>query len=285
MPKPLAICIEDLEAHGEAERYLRCVAVGGRSAGLTLDDRGAVHWRSDPSGATCELWVSMDERLILFRREGGASVAVERSGRSLDVPFGKPVVLLDRDRVRVGGRHLRIHVHGPAPRVHAPSPLPVQPAASIGRTAAAIGLAAALGGGAACGKGAGAPETAGPSNPSGGSSDGWSSGRIPPEDAAVDESAEEIELRLQPPEMAAVDEPIPPPEPDDVGESSEEIDVRMNPPGPTAVDIPTPPEDPPDADAGAEDPADAVSPTAARDVPIEVRIHPPRMAPPDRDDP
>jgi hypothetical protein len=39
-------------------------------------------------------------------------------------PEEKPVVLIDQDRVEVGGRVFRIHVHGLAPRVHAPTALP-----------------------------------------------------------------------------------------------------------------------------------------------------------------
>jgi hypothetical protein len=60
--------------------------------------------------------VSADERLILFRRVGGGPVRVRREHRSLDVPEAKPVVLLDQDRIDVGGRSLRVHVHGPATR-------------------------------------------------------------------------------------------------------------------------------------------------------------------------
>ena len=92
MPKPIAICIEDLGSEPKT-RYLRCVALPGRQPGLRLDKAGSVLWQSD-DGVSCELWVSADERLILYRPEAKASgpVTLHRAGRSLDVPFGKSLV-------------------------------------------------------------------------------------------------------------------------------------------------------------------------------------------------
>ncbi|MCP4592143.1 MAG: hypothetical protein GY842_15520, partial [bacterium] len=72
MSKPLAICIEDMDAQAET-RYLRCVAVPGRQPGLRLDEAGSVLWKSD-DGASCELWVSADDRLILYRPEDATRV-------------------------------------------------------------------------------------------------------------------------------------------------------------------------------------------------------------------
>jgi hypothetical protein len=145
MSEPLAICIEDLEPSSPAVRYLRCVAVPGRRPGLRIDRAGAVLWRSDDDVA-CELCVSGDDKLILYRPEGAAPVVVRREGRWLDVPAGKPVVLLDRDRVEVGPRRLRVHVHGTARTVAAPSFLPVPESRGFGRSvAAAVALGAALG--------------------------------------------------------------------------------------------------------------------------------------------
>lgn len=110
-PAPLAICLEDLGALSEAERYLCCVAVPGRQPGLGLDDGGEVRWETDRPLA-CELWVTADSRLALFRRRGGAPVVVSRAGRSLEAPFEQPVILLHEDCLTVGGRRLRVHVHG-----------------------------------------------------------------------------------------------------------------------------------------------------------------------------
>jgi len=150
MPNPLAICIEDLEARPGEPRYVRCVAIPGRQPGLRLDTGGEVLWKTDDDVA-CELWVSADDRLILYRPEGADAVTVSRAGRSLDVPFGKPVVLIDQDGIAVGGRQLRVHVHGEAPAVSAPSVLAPQQGALSGlaraaAVAATISAAAVAGG-------------------------------------------------------------------------------------------------------------------------------------------
>lgn len=141
MPNPLAICIEEL---GQAEtKYMRCVALPGRQPGLRLDEAGRVLWQSE-DGVSCELWVSADERLILYRPEGAMLVTLHRAGRSLDVPCGKPVVVIDKDQVDVGARRLRIHIHGQAPSVAAPSPLPSEPHL-LGRLAQAVAATAVIG--------------------------------------------------------------------------------------------------------------------------------------------
>jgi len=149
----MGICIEDLAAqHGEP-RYVRCVAIPGREPGLRLDTGGEVLWKTDEDVA-CELWVSADDRLILYRPERAAAMTVSRAGRSLDVPYGKPVVLIDQDQIDVGARRLRVHVHGEAPAVSAPSVLAPEKGTLAGlaraaAVAATIGAAAVAGG---CGK-------------------------------------------------------------------------------------------------------------------------------------
>jgi hypothetical protein len=104
-----------------------------------------VLWKTGDDIA-CELWVSGDDRLILFRPTGAAPVRVERRKRSLDVPCDKPVVLLDQDVVQVGDRVLRVHVHGAATTVRAPSPLPVRKPSTASRVAAVVALGAAVAG-------------------------------------------------------------------------------------------------------------------------------------------
>jgi hypothetical protein len=143
MSKPMAICIEDLDSQSETSRYIRCVALAGRQPGLRLDEAGRVLWQSD-DGVACELWVSADERLILYRPEGATRVTLHRAGRSLDVPCGKPVVVSDKDQINVGSRRLRIHVHGEAPSVAAPSPLPARPR-PFDRVTQAVAAAAVIG--------------------------------------------------------------------------------------------------------------------------------------------
>ena len=150
MTKSLGICIEDLKARPGEPRYVRCVAVPGRQPGLRLDTGGEVLWKSNDDVA-CELWVSADDRLILYRPEGAEAVTVSRAGRSLDVPFGKPVVLIDQDQIDVGSRRLRVHVHGEARAVSAPSVLAPQQRgladfARAAAVAATIGAAAVAGG-------------------------------------------------------------------------------------------------------------------------------------------
>ena len=104
MPQPLAICIEDLQCSPGSSRYTTCVVVGGGEPGLGVDSRGQLAWRQEGPLA-CLLCVSLDEQLILLRPEGAPSVRVERAGRSLDVPVGKPVVLLDQDHSRLRVAH------------------------------------------------------------------------------------------------------------------------------------------------------------------------------------
>jgi hypothetical protein len=140
MPDRIALCLEDVTA-SHATRYVRCVALRGRQPGLGIDDRGAIAWQSGGRLA-CELWVSADDQLILLRPEGAPAVRVERAGRSVDAPYGKPVVLLDQDTFQTAGRRFRVHVHGAATSAHAPSPLADRHVAARLAATVAIGVAA-----------------------------------------------------------------------------------------------------------------------------------------------
>jgi hypothetical protein len=238
MPKPLAVCLEDLDAATPGERYLRCVALAGRQPGLRVDGAGAVLWRSDEAVA-CELWVSADDRLILYRPEGSAPVAVRRAGRVLEVPFAKPVVLLSQDEFQVGRRRLRVHVHGIAPTVTAPAllPAPERPAARSGprNVAAAVALGAALGGAALfevrCYPPSPMPPTPRPEAGDAGTppvaDEPSDAGTSAPGDAAL---PPEIEVRDQPPQVQVTEPPPPPPPP------PPEIEVREAPPAPPLND-------------------------------------------------
>jgi hypothetical protein len=143
MPEPICLCLEDLTADG-SPRYTRCVALVGRQPGLRLGGDGGLRWLDETEGGL-ELWVSLDEQLILFRPAGSVAASVHRGGRSLQLPEEKPVVLLHGDEVEVGERRLRVHVHGAAPSVAAPEPLPEERTGRAMRAAAAaLALGAAL---------------------------------------------------------------------------------------------------------------------------------------------
>jgi hypothetical protein len=139
MPKPLAICIEDLAVAALGARYLACVVLPGGAPGLWLDGDGAVRWQGNDQGVACDLFVSLDEQLMLYRPQAGASVTVHRDGRSLDAPFERPVVLLDQDELEVGHRRLRVHVHGAASEVTAPRPYVGSNAGAGGDAGGALG--------------------------------------------------------------------------------------------------------------------------------------------------
>lgn len=148
MPKPIAVCIENLTGSSPAQRYLRCVALGGRQPGLRLDRKGQVHWQGE-TGAACELWVSADERLVLYRQAGMAPVTVSRAGRSLEVPCEKPVMLADQDELAIGRRRFRLHLHGLAGAISAPAYLPVEAGGAGRRGEPAVGGVAHAGSGRA----------------------------------------------------------------------------------------------------------------------------------------
>jgi hypothetical protein len=138
---PIALCLEDLAPSSRSTRYMTCVALQGGQPGLGVSASGEICWR-DSEPLACELWVSADDQLILRRPSGAPGVRVQRSGRSVDAPFDKPVVLLDQDVFETVGRRLRVHVHGFTSTVAPPAPFVER--RSMGRLAAtvAIGVAA-----------------------------------------------------------------------------------------------------------------------------------------------
>ncbi len=148
MPQPIAICIEDLDPPAPSRRYRCCVAISGAEPGLGLDARAQSLWKRR-QGLVCELWVTQDERLALLRPQGAPAVTVRRAGRSLEVPFDKPVLLLDQDQLELDGRRVRIHVHGQAAVITPPSWLAVEEPhtsrfGAVARTAAAAAMAGAI---------------------------------------------------------------------------------------------------------------------------------------------
>jgi hypothetical protein len=120
MSAPCSLCLEDLTVDDLDRRFLRCVALPGRQPGLRLHTDGSVGWQTSQDIA-CELMVSMDQRLLLFRPRGAPDVQVRRGGRVLNAPCDKPVILLDADEVWVAGRRLRVHIHGETTQVVPPS--------------------------------------------------------------------------------------------------------------------------------------------------------------------
>ncbi|HEY3355581.1 MAG TPA: hypothetical protein VGQ83_20185 [Polyangia bacterium] len=146
MPRPIALCLEDLRAAPRRPRLVRCVAVVGRAPGLRLDAGGAIAWRA-AGAAACALCVSEDDRLVLLRLEGGGAVSVHRGGRSVAATPERPIVLLDQDELAIGARRLRLHVHGPTDETAAPEHLPERARGGLVRAAAAaLLLGGAVGG-------------------------------------------------------------------------------------------------------------------------------------------
>jgi hypothetical protein len=149
MSMPQQICLEDLGQSADDERYLRCVALPSNEPGLALDRDGAVRWMPEEP-APYGLWISTDERLVLVRGVGAAPIVVVRTGRSLEAPAGRPVLLLDQDLLHLDDRTLRVHVHGPTSEVHAPEHLRGSALARFVRAVAAtLALVAAAGAGGA----------------------------------------------------------------------------------------------------------------------------------------
>lgn len=118
MTKPLAICLEDLDAASETERYLQCVALPEGEVGLGLDAEGNVLWQS--AGGAFSIRVSADGRLSLKRAPGAPPAILKRDGRDLEVPGGADAPVLDQDELALPGKRFRIHVHGEAPGVSGP---------------------------------------------------------------------------------------------------------------------------------------------------------------------
>ncbi|MDY0002063.1 MAG: hypothetical protein RBU30_12260 [Polyangia bacterium] len=226
-PLPQAICLEDLDALSDAERFLCCVALPGRQPGLGLDARGEVRWETGRPLA-CELWVTADSKLALFRTRGSGEVLVSRAGRRLAAPCEQPVILLDQDLLEVGGRRLRLHLHGECEAGAAPRFFGAEDGGLGGLVrAAAAALAigtASLVGAAGCQGNAGAKEP----------------------------GKDRIEVRTKPPDIGPPVRPRPKP---DAGAMQPDmrdapIEVRLQPPqvparpSPRDAGVPKPPKPP-----------------------------------------
>ena len=172
----MEICLEELEPNtteevqGE-EPFIRCVAMPGGDAGLSLDRGGQVRWMPEEPAAY-GLWTSEDHRLVLLRGQGTQPITVERDGRSLEAPEDKPVILLDRDVLHLDGKSYRVYFHGETEAIHEPERLSRSALGKVVGAAAAASMA--LGGLM------GAPAAAGGEKP----------------------EAKDIEVRLQPPKPA-----------------------------------------------------------------------------------
>jgi hypothetical protein len=245
MPGPIALCLENCYPAHESLRYLRCVALSGAEPALSVLPGGEIEWRQETPGHG-QLWVSADERLIFHRPAGSVGWAqVHRGGRRVDVPDGKPVVLLDGDHLVVPGFCYRVHVHGPAGQLHEPTyldagePARLEPARHTRGRLAAAGLLAVttiFGAQGAC------------------------------------TTEKPVNEKPEPREAGDPGQPMPPvDEPDEKQPDKPEIDVRDHPPAPL----------PPDGYRNvrpANETLGTVAPPAAP--PIEVRVAPPKPAPP-----
>lgn len=200
MCEPLALCIEDPSAGDGPGRYVQCVALAGGEPGLGVDRNARPLWNSR-EGLVFLLCVSGDDRLVLFRPDNAepADVFVHRSGRSVAAEPCKPVVLLDKDRVQIGLRTLRVHIHGAAEEIHEPRALAPQPARWKFRTAAAsLVLGAAIG----ASSGSASGQTPAPQQPPDGGDSGGAGGNPDAgteSDASEDRADAEIEVRDLPP--------------------------------------------------------------------------------------
>lgn len=117
----------------------------------------------------------MDEALIARRPAGAIAVRLTRAGRTLELPPGKPVVLLQDDELQLAELRLRVHVHGFVDAVSAPEWF-VPPMPRRQRSARAASAAAALAFGAA-----------------------FTLGAV---DAAAGRDKPPVEIRARPPSMA-----------------------------------------------------------------------------------
>ena len=88
LPEPIELCLEELDDASDAEPYVRCVAVAGGRPGLCFSPAGEVLWRLNES-ALAEIWVSLDGRLMFFRKSLQGQVSLTRVERHLELPLGK----------------------------------------------------------------------------------------------------------------------------------------------------------------------------------------------------
>jgi hypothetical protein len=91
--------------------------------------------------ALAEIWVSLDGRLMFFRKSPQGQVSLTRVERHLELPLGKPVIMLGGDEISVAGKHFRVHVHGMTAEVKPPERLKLWRARNLG-IAAAIAIGA-----------------------------------------------------------------------------------------------------------------------------------------------
>jgi hypothetical protein len=140
LPDPIEICLEELDDASDAEPYVRCVAVAGGCPGLCFSPTGEVLWRLNET-ALAEIWVSLDGRLMFFRKSPQGQVSLTRVERHLELPLGKPVIMLGGDEISVAGKHFRVHVHGMTAEVKPPERLKLWRARNLG-IAAAIAIGA-----------------------------------------------------------------------------------------------------------------------------------------------
>jgi hypothetical protein len=114
----------------------------GREPGLRISADGSLLWMEQKQ-ADIELWVSADERLILYRLEHAVTLTLRRGNRALDVPATKPVVLRHGDVIESAEWSYRVHLHGTTASTHAPEPVAAPRRSRLFRaTAAALTLAA-----------------------------------------------------------------------------------------------------------------------------------------------
>ena len=138
MPKPLSLCLER-KGKPQNERYYKCTARTGREAGLSILDDGDIGWCATKN-VVCDLYVSDDERLIAFCRNGSADVTVVRAGRSVALEAEKRAVLRHLDELRYGDIVFVVHKHGVAETVHPPRPVRFAQAAALAATLTVGGL-------------------------------------------------------------------------------------------------------------------------------------------------
>ena len=82
MPKPIALCLEDLDAANPGERYLRCVALVGRQPSCRRAGAATVRWK-DPAEAV-EVTVSAPGARFAIKGRASSVIALVREAGELD---------------------------------------------------------------------------------------------------------------------------------------------------------------------------------------------------------
>ncbi len=258
MPEPIAICIENCHPVHESLRYLRCTAIAGAHPGLVVSTTGEVHWKVDEPGY-CRIWVSGDEKLICCRDPGSPPGArIHRAGRAVELEVKKPVVVIDGDYLLLPGMCYRIHVHGQTGSVHEPGFLDFEePVPSTLARFAAAGIIAM-----------GALSVGACSRPPG-----------------ENKASPPVEVRDQPPAQPIPDPGYKPDPPVEVRDHPPEVAPDPEPQPPPDQPVPAPPEtkvpsgEGKDSSSGTENSGSA---DFGMKPGIEVRVSPPKVAPPMR---